>query len=170
MSASTDSQISAETYATAGKACTKEQKAYFRQMPSTLFVIEIDGWDWPLHVGATGGADAGGDLSCVQTINIRGSVVSPEEHHSKSIEVWLTPLPRDLIRQAGGPDGPATVGVLEKSPPALGKLDFFARLFLPEDALDRTIFCLGTLWRSMTIWVEQEAEASSVSSFAFSKD
>jgi hypothetical protein len=139
-------------------------------MSSTLFVIEIESWDWPLHVGATGGSHAGGGLSCVQTLNIRGVVTSPAEHHSKSIEVWLSPMPREVIRQAGGPDGPATVGVWESSPTAMKGLDFYAGLFLPEDALDRTIFCLGTLWRSMTIWVEQDAEESSVSSFAFSKD
>ena len=141
-------------------------------MSSTLFLVEIRSWDWPLHVGLrprTAGAerDPGGDLLCVETITIEGLVLAPEEHRSKPILVRLSPLRREIIF---GDRDERDVGRLHKDPVEREDLGFYANLFLPADTLQSAIFCLGSVWRRLHMWIEDGAEPVSVTDFGFSAD
>jgi len=139
-------------------------------MSETLFLVEIQSWDWPLHVGVTprsAVADPGleGDLMCVQNVTIEGRVLEPEEHRSKLIDLRVYPFPRDIIF-AGREE--RHVGSLYKDPPARKDLSFTANLFLPADTLQSAIFCLGSVWRRVHLWVDDGAERSAVIEFGFS--
>ncbi|RAK63028.1 hypothetical protein [Phenylobacterium kunshanense] len=141
-------------------------------MSSTLFVVEIRSWDWPLHVGVRprpASAERGldDDLMCVETIAIEGLVLEPQEHRSKVIHIGLLPLPRDVIfRDRDERD----VGSLYTEHEEHKDLDFSANLFLPEDTLQRVIFCLGSIWRQIHMWIDDDAEPQSVIHFGFSAE
>ena len=141
-------------------------------MSSTLFLVEIRSWDWPLHVGVrprSAGAerDPDGDLLCVETITIEGFVLEPEEHRSKSIHLRLFPLPREVIF---GDGDERCVGRLYKDPVEREDLGFYASIFLPEDTLQRAIFCLGAVWRRIHMWVDDGAESAAITEYGFSVD
>ena len=102
---------------------------------------------------------------CVQTLVIEGLILAPKEHQSKLMELRMYPLPRDIIfrdRKEGD------VGSLYRDPPAREDLSFSANLFLPADALQSAIFCLGSIWRRAHMWVDESAEPSAVIEFGFS--
>lgn len=139
-------------------------------MSSTLYVVEIQSWDWPLHVGvrprpAVGDSALEEVLLCVEAIEIHGLVLAPLEHRSKPIHLTLYPLSREII--FGDRDG-RDVGRLHKDPVERRDLGFSATLFLPADTLQKAILCLSSKWRSIHMWVDEEAEPSSVSDFGFS--
>jgi hypothetical protein len=48
-------------------------------------------------------------------------------------------------------------------------LAFSANLFLPEDIKQNAIFCLGSIWRGIHLWVEDGDEPMSVIEFGFSR-
>jgi hypothetical protein len=142
-------------------------------MSETLFVVEIQRWDWPLFVGVRPRSAVvidpeleAGPL-CVETLTIEGLIVAPEEHRSKVIQLWLYPLPRDIIFGDGEERG---VGSLYRDPPAREDLSFSANLFLPADTLQSAIFCLGSIWRKVQVWVDDgvDHDRSAVTEFAFS--
>ena len=138
-------------------------------MSATLFVVEIQNWDWPLHVGvrprsAVAGRGLEDELLCVETITVEGSVLSPKEHRSKLIHLSLTPLPREIIfRDHDDRD----VGRLHKDPVERLDLGFYAILFLPEDTLQNVILCLSSKWRSIHMWVDESTEPASITDFGF---
>ena len=141
-------------------------------MGSTLFLVEIQSWDWPLHVGvrprsAVADRDPDGDLLCVETITIEGFVLEPEEHRSKLIHLRLSPLPREIIF---ADRDERDVGRLYKDPVERENLGFYAALFLPADTLQRVVFCLGLLWRRVHLWVDVGAEPGAVIDYGFSVD
>jgi len=138
-------------------------------MSETLFLIEIQSWDWPLYVGVTPEAavtnpDLDGDLLCVQNIEIQGRVLAPEEHRSKLIELRVYAFPRDIIF---GDRAERNVGSLYRDQPAREDLSFSANLFLPDDMLQSAIFCLGSIWQRVHLWVADGAERSAVTDFGF---
>ena len=47
---------------------------------------------------------------------------------------------------------------------------FDANLFLPADTLQSVIFCLGSIWRRIHMWVDDNGEAAAVTDFGFSAD
>jgi hypothetical protein len=141
-------------------------------MGSTLYVVEIRSWDWPLHVGIrprSVSPEPGpeGDLLCVETIAISGLVLTPEEHRSKVIDLRLHPLPRAVIF---GDREERDVGRLYKDPVERKDLGFSANLFLPEDTKQSAIFCLGSVWRRIHLWIDDDVEPLSVIHFGFSAD
>jgi len=141
-------------------------------MSETLFLIEIQGWDWPLHVGvrprsATTDPDGEGALLCAESVAIEGVVLAPEEHLSKLIHLRLYPLPREFFFQDGDE---GCVGRLRRGPVARKDLAFDANLFLPADTLQNVIFCLGSVWRRVHMWVDDNGEAAAVTDFGFSAD
>jgi hypothetical protein len=140
-------------------------------MSETLFLIEIQSWDWPLHVGVRPRSvvpDPGlEDLMCVEVITVDGVVLAPEEHRSKHIHLRLSPLARELM--LGNPDE-RDVGRLYKDPVERNDLGFYAKLFLPADTLHSAIFCLGSIWRRIHMWIDDGAEPFSVTDFGFSAD
>lgn len=149
-----------------------EQSAYIPPMGSTLVVVEIRSWDWPLHVGVrphSASAERGpeDDLLCVETISIDGLVLAPEEHRSKVIDLRLYPLPRDVIF---GDREERVVGRLYKDPVERKDLGFSANLFLPDDTKQSVIFCLGSIWRRIHMWIDDDVEPFSVIHFGFSAD
>jgi hypothetical protein len=103
----------------------------------------------------------------VETIAIEGIVLAPEEHRSKVIDLRLHPLPREVIF---GDREERDVGRLYADPVERKDLGFSANLFLPEDTKQSAIFCLGTIWRHIHMWVDDEAEPFSVIDFGFSAD
>jgi hypothetical protein len=107
------------------------------------------------------------DLLCVEAIAIEGRVVAPEEHRSKLIHLTLYPLPREIIF---GDRDVRDVGRLYKDPVERKDLGFSANLFLPADTLQNAIFCLGSIWRRLHMWIEDGAEPVSVTDFGFSAD
>ena len=141
-------------------------------MGSTLLFVEIQSWDWPLHVGVrphTEGAGSGaeGNLMCVEAITINGIVLAPEEYRSKLIHIGLSPLPRELICAVGEE---RVVGWLYKDPVERQNLGFYATLFLPADTLHSVIFCLGLLWHRIHMWIDDGAQDIAVTDFGFSVD
>jgi len=141
-------------------------------MGATLYLVEIQSWDWPLHVGvrprsASAERDPDGDLMCVETIVIDGLVLAPEEHQSKLIHLRLSPLPREVIL---GDRAQPDVGRLYKDPAEREGLGFYATLFLPADTLQRAVFCLGLLWRRIHMWVDDSTEPGTVTDYGFSVD
>lgn len=141
-------------------------------MRSTQYVVEIQDWDWPLHVGIkppipVEDRDPEGDLLCVRTITIEAVVVAPEIHRSKPMLVGLMPLPREVIIDDGIE---RVVGRLYRHPDEREGPGFYTRLFLPEDTLTNVLFCLSSKWRSINIWVDEDTEPGSIEHFAFSRD
>jgi len=104
---------------------------------------------------------------CVEVIAIEGLVLAPEEHRSKRIHVRLSPLPREIIF---GDRDARDVGRLYKDPVERKDLGFYANLFLPADNLQSAVFCLGSVWRRLHMWIEDGAEPISVTDFGFSAD
>ena len=141
-------------------------------MSSTLYLVEIQSWDWPLHVGvrprsAVADHDLEGNLLCVETLEIHGFVLAPEEHRSKLIHFTLYPLSREIIF---GDRDERDVGRLHKDPVERKDLGFSASLFLPADTLQSAIFCLGSIWRRIHMWIDDGVEPGSVIHFGFSAD
>lgn len=141
-------------------------------MPTTQYIVKIQDWDWPLHVGIKPripieDRDPEGDLLCVRTLTIEAIIVAPELHHAKSMIVGLTPLPREVIIDDGIE---RVVGRLYRHPDERDGPGFYTRLFLPEDTLPNVLFCLSAKWRSISIWIDEETEPGSVEHFAFSGD
>lgn len=139
-------------------------------MSPTLFVVEIQSWDWPLHVGIRPGSPVAGDdfetdLLCAESIAIEGLIRAPAEHRSKLINLSLLPLPREIIL---GDRGEREVGRLHKNPVERRDLGFYASLFLPADTLQNAILCLSSKWRSVHMWVDEGAEPGVVTDFGFS--
>lgn len=137
-----------------------------------MYVVEIQSWDWPLHVGvrphaAVAESDPESDLMCVETITVNGLVLAPEEHRSKVIVLMLYPLPRDVIF---GDREERDVGSLYKDPVERKDLGFSANLFLPEDTKQSAIFCLGSIWRRVHMWVDDEVDPPSVIEFGFAAE
>jgi hypothetical protein len=141
-------------------------------MRTTPFYVEIQSWDWPLHVGVRPGPAVtehgpDEDLICAESITIEGVVLSPEEHQSKLIYLSLIPLPRETIL---GNRQERIVGRLHRDPVERKDLGFYANLFLPADTLEKAILCLGSKWRSIHMWVEEDGEGCVVTDFGFSAD
>ena len=101
----------------------------------------------------------------METLTIEGPILAPEKHRSKVIELRLYPLPREVIF---GDRAERNVGSLYRNPPAREDLGFCANLFLPADTLQSAIFCLGSIWRSVHMWVDDTAERTAVTEFGFS--
>ena len=107
-------------------------------------------------------------LTCSYIVRtVDGLVLAPEEHRSKLIHLRLSPLPREVI--FGGRDE-RDVGRLHKDPVERNDLGFYANLFLPADTLHGAIFCLGSIWRRIHMWIDDGAEPFSVTDFGFSAD
>ena len=141
-------------------------------MSSTLYLVEIQSWDWPLHVGvrprsAVADHHLEGDLLCVETLAIDGLVLAPEEHRSKRIHLSLYPLSREIIF---GDRDERDVGRLYTDPVERKDLGFSANLFLPADTLQSAIFCFGSIWRRIHMWIDDGPEPVSVIHFGFSAD
>jgi hypothetical protein len=141
-------------------------------MAPTLYVVEIQSWDWPLHVGvrprlAAPDVESKRDLLCVQTVEIHGRIVTPQEHESKAIQLGVSPLPRGVVL---GEDGEGEVGRLHRNPRGPRDVAFYARLLLPEDSLQGVLLCLSSKWRSVHIWVDDAMEPGLVMDFAFSSN
>jgi hypothetical protein len=103
----------------------------------------------------------------VETIEIDGVVLEPEGHRSKVIGLRLHPLPREVIF---GDREERDVGRLYKDPVERKDLRFAANLFLPEDTKQSAIFCLGSIWRRIHLWIDEDVEPPSVIHFGFSAD
>jgi len=121
-------------------------------MNSTQFVVQIESWDWPLHVGVKPRAvvdDLGrdGDLLCSEAIVIDGLILSPQEHAAKSIQCQLYPLPREAMFDGSEK---RDVGRLHRKPIEGSESDFYASLFLPADTLHSAIVCLGSKCKAST--------------------
>jgi len=141
-------------------------------MGSTLYVVEIQSWDWHLHVGVRPRSPVAepaveDDLLCSQAIAIGGLVLAPERHRAKPIHLSLYPLPREIIL---GDRDERDVGSLYKDPGARKGVGFSANLLLPADTLQNAIFCLGSIWRRVHMWVDDDAEPASITDFGFSAD
>ena len=103
----------------------------------------------------------------MEAITIDGLVLAPEEHRSKVIHIELMPLPREIIF---GERDERNVGSLYRETVEHKGLDLSANLFLPEDNLQRAIFCLGSIWRQIHMWIDDDAEPHSIIHFGFSAD
>jgi hypothetical protein len=79
----------------------------------------------------------------------------------------MVPLPREIIlgdRDAGD------VGSLYKDSAVREGVELSANLFLPENTLQRAIFCLGSIWRQIHMWVDDDGEPHSIMHFGFSAE
>lgn len=139
-------------------------------MSSTQFIVQIQSWDWLLHVGgrphvSSPGRSPDGDLLSSEAVAIDGLVLSPEEHCSKLIQLRLYPLARETIF-----DGreERDVGRLHRGPVERSELGFHASLFLPADTLQNVLLCLNSKWQCAHMWVEDAAEPGAVTDFGFS--
>ena len=138
-------------------------------MSSIQFVVQIQSWDWPLHIGVKPRSvlddlRRDGDFLCSEAIEIEGLVLSPQEHATKSIQFHLYPLPREVM--FGGREK-RDVGRLHRKPIERSELDFYASLFLPADTLHSVILCLNSRWQGLHMWVGDDAEPDAVTDFGF---
>jgi len=76
-------------------------------------------------------------------------------------------LPREVIF---GDREERDVGRLYKNPVERKDLSFAANLFLPEDTRQSAIFCLGSIWRRLHMWIDDDVETLPVTDFGFSAD
>ncbi|ODT64452.1 MAG: hypothetical protein ABS77_00585 [Phenylobacterium sp. SCN 69-14] len=142
-------------------------------MTSDRFLIEIQKWDWNLHVGLSPPSTPveqrfQGGLLYTRGLDIEGQVVAPKAHRAKSIRIWVSPLGPDIDFS---PEGLQEVGrfYYEASRPEETGLE--ASLFLPQSALENVITCLGSIWRYVHIWTEGDDTApASVTDFSFSRE
>jgi hypothetical protein len=138
-------------------------------MSPTQYVVRIQDWDWPLHMGikprSSMGADSVDELICSETLIIDGLVLLPGEHRSERIQLRLNPLPREIIC-----DGceHRNLGRLHRKPVEQSDLCFYASLFLPADTLQKAILCLSSKWRTLHMWVGDDADPDAVTDFGFS--
>jgi hypothetical protein len=139
---------------------------------STQFVVQIQSWDWPLHVGVKPRSvvdDLGpdGDLLCSEAVVINGLVLSPQEHRSALIQLGLYPLPREIMSDRGEE---RYVGRLHRDPVQRSDLGFYASLFLPEDTVEKVILCLGSKWQGLHMWIGDGDDPDVITDFGFFGD
>ena len=147
-----------------------EQKGYILVMSSTQFIIQIQSWDWPLHVGLkphalTHNRRPDGGFLCSAVVVIDGLILLPEERRSKIIQLRLYPLAREVI---GSGHEDLEVGRLNKNAVEGGDFGFSASLFLPEDMLQNVLLCLSSKWQCVYLWVDEGVESHAVTDFGFS--
>lgn len=132
------------------------------------FLIEIDAWDWPLHIGLSSESMPlehrfQGGLSYVRSLELEGRIAAPKLHRGKTIRVSLSPVGPDI---RFGSDGLGLVGRLHIHPPALKAWDCSATLWIPEAALPTSAICLGSVWRYLHIWLLEDTQ--DIAAFSFS--
>lgn len=135
------------------------------------FLIEIESWDAPLHVGLAPSYTPRehqfqGGLVFVRGFHLKGRVVAPQPRVGKAIDVYLSTFGPDV---QFGDDGLHEVGQLWIQP---SKPRYFSATFLvPEAALPLTAIGLGTAWKYLHFWTfDEDDERASVSAFSFSSD
>jgi hypothetical protein len=134
-------------------------------------LIEIDAWDWPLHIGLSSESMPlehrfQGGLSYVRSLELEGRIAAPKLHRGKTIRISLSPIGPEV---RFGSDGLGLVGRLHIHPPALKAWDCSATLWMPEAALPTSAICLGSVWRYLHIWLLEGAQdVADVGAFSFS--
>ena len=142
-------------------------------MNSDRFLVEIQKWDWSLHVGLSPTSMPveqrfQGGLLYTRGLDIEGQVVAPKDYRAKSIRIWVSPLGPDIVF---GPDGLQDVGRFYSKSGRPGGTDLEASLFLPQSALENAITCLGSIWRYVHIWIDRDnTDPSSITDFSFSRE
>lgn len=135
------------------------------------FLIEIDAWDWPLHVGLSPETMPReyrfqGGLSYVRSLELEGRIAAPKIHRGQTIRISVTPFGPDI---QFGSDGLELVGRLHRHEVKRHGWDCSATLWLPEAALPTCATCLGSVWRYLHIWRREGApNIADLSAYSFS--
>ena len=107
-------------------------------------LIEISDWDWGLHVAMAPELlpqeqRFQGGLLYRRSLDIIGTVVSPDRHSGKDIRLSLLPFGSDV---QFGPDGLQELGQLYEAGDRASGAHFTSTLILPEDALPNSDYFL----------------------------
>jgi len=142
-------------------------------METGRLLIEIKSWDVSLYVGLSPDAMPAedrfqGGLLYSRGIDIKGFVLAPKTHRTKQVRIWVSPVGPEVVF---GHDGRDDVGGFYKHLDPSGGAGFQANLYLPRASFESAIFSLGTIWRYVQIWVDDDqADLSPVTGFSFSAD
>lgn len=136
------------------------------------FLIEISDWDWGLHVAIAPEflpqeQRFQGGLLYSRSLDIIGTVVSPDRHSGKVIRLSLLPFGSDV---QFGPDGLQELGQLYEAGERASGAHFTSTLILPEDALPISVTALASAWKYVHVWTEGDpAVRAAVTGFTFSR-
>lgn len=131
---------------------------------------EILGWDGGLHLlpapnGLPKAHRFQGGLIYSRSIEIEGRVVRPQELSGRRIRIWLSKLERWHFRRVG----PAFIGILSDRTDELPGGGLEATIYIPKDAWETAIGCLGTIWRRLALnGVANEDGSVTILEFSFS--
>jgi hypothetical protein len=150
-----------------------EEKALDPSFFTGRYLVEIETWNWELHVGLSSEATPAeyriqGGLNYSRALNIEGRILAPKADSGKTIRVWVSPIGQEI---GFGPGHLEEVGQLHERHDAARRSDFAATLLLPEDALAAAVTCLASVWKYVDIWtVDDPRDRASVTNFCFSRD
>jgi len=106
-----------------------------------------------------------GGLIYSDLIEIEGRVVGPDELSGRRIRVWLSKLERWHFSRAR----PVFIGSFSDRSGELPGGGLEAHIYLPRDAWDTAIMCLGTIWRRIKLdGAGNEDGSMTVLEFSFS--
>jgi len=135
-----------------------------------LLVVEIEAWNWNLHVGLSSDLSPPdqrfqGGLSYIRSFEIQGLIRAPSSLRSKAIRIWTLPFGPEL---RFGPDD--DVGQVYFGP-ARKHGELSATLHVPEGAISTMATCLGSVWKYLRIETfDPHEERASIATFSFSSD
>jgi hypothetical protein len=151
----------------------QENPALGPSLSDTRLLVEIETWDWNLHVGLSPASAPPedrfqGGLLYTRGLQIQGRVVAPKTHRSKTISIWISPIGPEV---RFGEEGLKRVGQFYAYAEHSRGRNFGASLFLPEDSLSNAMICLSSTWRYVHLWVGEDlAGPQGIERFSFSRD
>jgi hypothetical protein len=137
------------------------------------YLIEIERWDWNLHVALSPDATPPGQrfqggLMYGRGLEIEGRILAPPPNRGQAIRVWTSNIGPEIDFT---PQGQDDVGRLYNHRNKPGHRAYAATLLLPQDALPMAITCLASIWKYIHIWtVGEHNDEVQVTGFAFSAD
>jgi hypothetical protein len=106
-----------------------------------------------------------GGLIYSPSIEIEGRVVGPQELSGRRIRIWLSKLERWHFSRVR----PASIGDFSDRTDELPGGGLEAMIYIPKDAWETAIGCLGTVWRRLKLnGVENEDGSVTILEFSFS--
>jgi hypothetical protein len=139
--------------------------------PEASLVVEIDQWDWNLHVGLSSDLTPKkyrfqGGLAYTRSIYIEGRVLSPTAYQDTRVQLWIMPIGPERRRFADERDNAGQVHLRRDK---AGDAQLVATLISSPEELPSTLASLRSIYRFVHIWtMDAENDQAWVHDFALS--